>query len=858
MVQCSAKVAQTTRKILKGLAERLLHLQLHRAHWVLLVIGLTVVAALVTASRLELRTEFSAMLPDGYPSVREYHRVTARLPWASKVLVVLEGTDPFALRHAGDLLVTKIKAAQLPSVVSTEDGVREARKFLLPRALMYLDTQELQRLASRIDDIWNQSVAKVAGLDLEIDDEPSLQAVDLNDIPELGRLRSLVDHYPEGYFQSTDGRSLVVVVQTSLRAGEIAAAERLLDSLRKLVSGEMRNHDVHVGYAGDLVTGLQEYGAVRNDLLEVGVLGLSLILLAIVLYYRHWTALVALSATITAGCAWTFAAARLFIGHLNVATGFLFSIVAGNGINFAIIVLGRYFEELRKGQSVAEAIRVARGSTWRATLTAALAAAAAYASLWVSDFRGLKHFAVIGAIGMILCWLATFLLLPSVLVGLNPRRSNIMGGGQLPPSNRRGLPYEAPFAWLVGRAPLWVVACCVLTLFASCTAVLHTWGRDVMEYDMKQLFNQMVEAKEQKRLSMVGREVIGVANESSMAILCDRRDQVGPLSMALRQRWLDAPNNAKPFEVLHTVDDFVPSDQMRKIPLTMHLRDRLFKAYERGLIAQSQWDEWSPYLPTNQLVPFGIDELPESVARPFAERDGQRGRIVYIEPTHGADEDDVHYLMRWADSFRETRLPNGEVLFGSGRVVIFADMLAVVLHDMPHASYLSFLMTAIVVIVTNRRPKDWVLILFGLLTGVLWLAGVFSALQLKLNFLNFIALPITFGIGVDYAVNVTQRYREAPDAGPVAALRSSGGAVILCSLTTSLGYIALVGSKNQAVHSLGLLAVLGEASCLLAAVLLVPSVVAVTLRRRIWKSRDSVGSTDEPDLMSATNTETGT
>jgi predicted RND superfamily exporter protein len=31
--------------------------------------------------------------------------------------------------------------------------------------------------------------------------------------------------------------------------------------------------------------------------------------------------------------------------------------------------------------------------------------------------------------------------------------------------------------------------------------------------------------------------------------------------------------------------------------------------------------------------------------------------------------------------------------------------------------------------------------------------------HIKLNFLNFVALPITFGIGVDYAVNVMQHAR---------------------------------------------------------------------------------------------------
>jgi hypothetical protein len=112
------------------------------------------------------------------------------------------------------------------------------------------------------------------------------------------------------------------------------------------------------------------------------------------------------------------------------------------------------------------------------------------------------------------------------------------------------------------------------------------------------------------------------------------------------------------------------------------------------------------------------------------------------------------------------------------------------------------------------------------------LAGLFLILGLKLNFLNFMALPITFGIGVDYAVNFVQRHRQNDGALPTHALAACGGAVILCSLTTSLGYIALLESSNQAVHSLGLLAVLGEISCLMAAVLVLPSVLQIVRAKR--------------------------
>jgi hypothetical protein len=60
----------------------------------------------------------------------------------------------------------------------------------------------------------------------------------------------------------------------------------------------------------------------------------------------------------------------------------------------------------------------------------------------------------------------------------------------------------------------------------------------------------------------------------------------------------------------------------------------------------------------------------------------------------------------------------------------------------------------------------------------------------------------------------------------------TGGAVILCSLTTTLGYLALTLSINQAVRSFGLAAAVGEVATLLAAVLGLPAVLALLARRQ--------------------------
>src|SRR5262249_59496369 len=115
-----------------------------------------------------------------------------------------------------------------------------------------------------------------------------------------------------------------------------------------------------------------------------------------------------------------------------------------------------------------------------------------------------------------------------------------------------------------------------------------------------------------------------------------------------------APADAKPFKDVHTLQDFVPKDQEEKLPILTQLRRRILKAHRMGLV--KDWEKIEPYIPPEDLKPFGIEELPDAIARPYTEKDGTRGRIVYISPSDGEDTADAHYLLRWADSYRSTML----------------------------------------------------------------------------------------------------------------------------------------------------------------------------------------------------------
>ena len=108
------------------------------------------------------------------------------------------------------------------------------------------------------------------------------------------------------------------------------------------------------------------------------------------------------------------------------------------------------------------------------------------------------------------------------------------------------------------------------------------------------------------------------------------------------------------------------------------------------------------------------------------------------------------------------------------------------------------------------------------MTGSLLMVATCALLGLKVNFLDFVALPITLGLGVDYAINIAHH----AGADPVATLRTSGAAVFICSLTTIIGYASLLVSDNLAIRGFGTASLIGEITCVLTALVLVPALLA--------------------------------
>jgi predicted RND superfamily exporter protein len=788
-------------------------IQAHAKWVVLAAIGVAAVAAAV-ATRLELRTSFAELLPSRDPGVVQLHRMEQRLGGFESMVVAIQSPSRDAnLRYAA-ALTDKLSRLPPDLVEIARYEARAERDFFRQRKWLYADAQDIEDARDRLND---DILRKKNPLYVSLEDPPTWDEIESR--VRGGAHRNL--ELPDGYFLSRDGTFATVVV---IPPGGIFGKniDRLYHEAQRIIRETPHPADMQVGLSGDVVTQIEERNALAHDLAGATALTVFLVCVAVVLFYGRLRALPLMATPALIGVTLAFALAELAFGYLNSSTAFLGSIIVGNGINYAIIQLARYEEERRAGAAAGEAGVRAVAGTIRATAVAAGAASISYGSLMLTRFRGFSQFGLIGGAGMILAWAATVIVLPAVLYLLD-RKKQVAPRKMLP-----GIRLAGPVARLTVRRPALLLGAGMALTIAS-LAVLPRYLADPFEYNFRNLRTVRSSGRDwHSRIDSIFGHVL-----SPQPLMIDDIGDAMPTKRAIydRDRALPPP---RVVDTVVTVFDLLPGDsamQQRKIDTLREihalLHDPAFDLLDDD--ERKKLAEWDP--PPEALAPVTMAQLPQLVLRPFREKDGTVGRVLLMyPPEHGFSGWNGRDLIRLDKVVGEIPLPNGHVVRTSGSAVVFAGMIRSILHDAPIATAASLGGVALLVVLLTPRRRGVVLVISILLMGVLWMVGAAAAAHERVNFLNFIALPITFGIGVDYGINILLRYKKEGEGRIVPAVQATGGAVALCSLTTILGYGALLVAQNRALRSFGGLAILGEIATLAAALLVMPAFLA-------WRER---------------------
>jgi predicted RND superfamily exporter protein len=288
--------------------------------------------------------------------------------------------------------------------------------------------------------------------------------------------------------------------------------------------------------------------------------------------------------------------------------------------------------------------------------------------------------------------------------------------------------------------------------------------------------------------------------------------------------------DASMIENCRSVYNFIPDTQGEKLEIVRELR-KMLNDSSLGFLTDEQKRQVEDLKKSLPKKAVAITDIPPELTRQFTDKEGHVGTFVYVYPRAGRNLWNSDNLMGFTRDIRKITLPSGEVITSSGEAVIFADLLSLMKKDSPTATALSFIGVFLVVLLIFGTLRSSVYVASSLMFGSLLMVGLMAALDIKMNFFNFVALPMTFGIGVDYSINIYQRYIQEGRSSLDKVLRRTGTAVFLCSLTTIIGYFTLIIADSKALVSLGGLAILGEFTCLAAAVIGLPALVTLLENR---------------------------
>jgi hypothetical protein len=163
-----------------------------------------------------------------------------------------------------------------------------------------------------------------------------------------------------------------------------------------------------------------------------------------------------------------------------------------------------------------------------------------------------------------------------------------------------------------------------------------------------------------------------------------------------------------------------------------------------------------------------------------------------------------------------------------GPVIFLEEIRATILWEAGIAVFLSFAANLLIVRFHFRRWRRVWLVMLPVTVGTILTVGTMGLVGLRFNFFNVAGIALIFGFGVDYGIYLVQAHLEEGSRAGSTAVRSVGGSIMLCGVTTLASCGSLITTHYRGLASIGAVLCLGAVFCLAATILLLPVLVTAS------------------------------
>ncbi|MDZ4693836.1 MAG: MMPL family transporter [Deltaproteobacteria bacterium] len=768
------------------------------------------------ATRLQLNTNLSELLPTEFESVANLERLRERFGGIGYVTIAGHGSEAESLRQFAREVAPAIEA--LPGIQYVEAA--RPNEFFEDRALFYLDETALSDLHDRLKSRIGAVRMRANPLYVPLDDDPP-ESVDLKSYFSAGKESGFSRFALSGepYYLDPNAKLVILMAKPAESSIDLSTAAAVVRSVEKelienpLLAGCNGSTDGACRYGRNFriqLTGtykkkVDQQKQIGKDLRWASSAALLVLLVYLLFHFRSAMAAALVLIPVATALAWTYGVVSLYYDSLNLLTGFLAAVLGGLGVEHGIHLLGRYQNLRTQNVDSEEATARAFAHTGLSALASAVVAALTFFALCISEFRVFKEFGVIAATGMIVVVTGYLLILPALL-GLAARR------GWRPPADHT-----------VGHTGSWLVQRFLRATFRRRIAVVGgmvvvgvgLFGlRTRFDYDFAALEDASLPsfAFDKKVNQLLGR------SQTPAVILTDNEDEERLVATELRRRKA-ALGKRSTVDFVATLSDLVPEQQQSK-RMRIEAIAKTLSSVDRAELSPGDVADFDRLVSLTAAQPFTRNDLPTAVRRQFlgASQSGS-GFVLAFPAVSLADGTKVR---AFADEVRRVALDGKRHISAAGEAMILADIINLVVSESPRVLLATLVAVLAAMLVALGNIKKALLCFFPSAVSVTALCGVMVLADLRFNYLNIIVITVLLGVTIDAGVHLVERLSDTTESFAAVYLET-GRSICGGLLTSAIGFGAMLLADHPGLRSLGQVAILGFAINLIVMLLVAPA-----------------------------------
>ena len=665
-------------------------------------------------------------------------------------------------------------------------------------------------------------------------------------------------------FLSSDGRDLLIRIPGVRPPSDLDFTKAFTAGVAR-VADSVNQDGLEIRYAGSYAIAAASERAIRGDAITSSVTSFAYLGALFFLAYRSPLKLFSLAfVPVLVGILLGFGAYAAGSPFITPMTAVLGAMLAEMGINYTIHYLALYDLRRSSGDRPPDAAAASSRDIALPLLAAWCTSVVGFVAVGLSSLRILRDFAVLGTLTLLGAVGMTMVLLPALLVLLDRRPAAPSApGAATVPLTRQRFAFTPALHFLIRRRRFLVTTFALLFATAAVFAALPG-ERLPLETDLTSMHPQPNAALDTQ--AEIARR-FGSSPQSLVVYLeADDPEQLVALAHEVDRRLTTEGARSQGVAGTFGLATLLPDPRTvaaRAAAIDETEADRTVAAF-RAAVADSPFEPaaYEPYarflrtLLTRRTAPATANLLKyPSLASLVLPRRDVEAAGKHSDGGRASDEtrpeaaitvvsldrpiDERSARARAVDAMRYAMhgLPGAKL---TGISVVSHDAEAVVHRDLPLMLAVGTGVVVLYLLAHFRSARDTALVLLPTAFSVLCLLALMRLGGLKLNMVNLVAAPLLIGINIDYGIFLVSLARSARRRGAtpdelVEEIGTSCHALVVCALTTVLGFGSLVFMAIPAVRSLGVAVSVGVMASIAATVMFLAPLLVGQSRAALYE-----------------------